>query len=543
MSDCLIWCQVCLLSSLVTLSLKAPVLSVSVRWSLNVFPAVPASPVFHVEWLKPLVLWTPCLLVPESLTCGHRDRRTNPNNSYLYVHPPFCFPYFPSVFFFPLCFPIDPLLRPEFLLLLLEQEDRSLEDHTRLFQFLANTTSYPDDVRRWSSRGFRRLRGVDSGEKRIAPHSFPRGWSRQIHSRPRAQPTISPRYGASARAHRWRRAISRHDLRASAKPSDWADDRPGSRAQPVRSGARAGDNAHHEGACRGRCECGVELRPLHRGGGGADSTSGTAGHGGGLKWLGDWAGVRDAPSPLSVIPAGPVQPWGGFRFSSARSSPAPSRACSLPASSHACSSPAPSSAPAGSVQLSRAPAGSVRLSSAPVGSVRLSSAPAGSVRLPRAPAGSVRLPRAPNVRASRAPPGVRTSWAPPTDEEFPQEIFLGGATRHGGHPSSPLRHGHPSSPLRHGPLGDHGGAGSSGGHGGVGSSGGHGGAGSVLNVFPAVPASPVFHVEWLKPLVLWTPCLLVPESLTRGHRDNTLFTLTKTALFTATCFGECTFKC
>ncbi len=53
-------------------------------------------------------------------------------------------------------------------------------------------------------------------------------------------------------------------------------------AQPVRSGARAGDNAHHEGACRGRCECGVELRPLHHGGGGADSTSGTAGHGGGF---------------------------------------------------------------------------------------------------------------------------------------------------------------------------------------------------------------------------------------------------------------------
>ncbi len=50
------------------------------------------------------------------------------------------------MFFFPLCFPMDPLLRPEFLLLLLEQEDRSLEDHTRLFRFLANTTSYPDDA-------------------------------------------------------------------------------------------------------------------------------------------------------------------------------------------------------------------------------------------------------------------------------------------------------------------------------------------------------------------------------------------------------------
>ncbi len=41
---------------------------------------------------------------------------------------------------------MDPLVRPEFLLLLLEQGDRSLEDHTRLFLCEANTTSYPDDV-------------------------------------------------------------------------------------------------------------------------------------------------------------------------------------------------------------------------------------------------------------------------------------------------------------------------------------------------------------------------------------------------------------
>ncbi len=40
----LIWFQVCLLSSLVTLSLKAPVLPVSVCRLLNVFPAVPTSP-------------------------------------------------------------------------------------------------------------------------------------------------------------------------------------------------------------------------------------------------------------------------------------------------------------------------------------------------------------------------------------------------------------------------------------------------------------------------------------------------------------------
>ncbi len=41
---------------------------------------------------------------------------------------------------------MDPLLRPEFLLLLLEQGERSLEDHTGLFLMLANTTSYPDDA-------------------------------------------------------------------------------------------------------------------------------------------------------------------------------------------------------------------------------------------------------------------------------------------------------------------------------------------------------------------------------------------------------------
>ncbi len=41
---------------------------------------------------------------------------------------------------------MDPLIRPEFLLLLLEQGDRSLEDHTRLFLLLANATSYPDNA-------------------------------------------------------------------------------------------------------------------------------------------------------------------------------------------------------------------------------------------------------------------------------------------------------------------------------------------------------------------------------------------------------------
>ncbi|XP_052423225.1 uncharacterized protein LOC127966349 [Carassius gibelio] len=39
---------------------------------------------------------------------------------------------------------MDPLYRPEFLILLLKQEGRSLEDHTRQFFLLANATSYPD---------------------------------------------------------------------------------------------------------------------------------------------------------------------------------------------------------------------------------------------------------------------------------------------------------------------------------------------------------------------------------------------------------------
>ncbi len=172
------------------------------------------------------------------------------------------------------------------------------------------------------------------------------------------------------------------------------------------------------------------------------------------------------PVQLSVVPAGPVQLCAARappRVCAARAPPrvcaarAPPRVCAARAPPRCCASRAPSSAgsspasssassvqlsrapagpvqlsraPAGPVQLSRAPVGSVRLSRAPVGSVRLSRAPAGSVRLPRAPAGSVwlprapagsvRLPRAPSDNASRAPPNVCASWAPPGVEEFPQ---------------------------------------------------------------------------------------------------------------------------
>ncbi len=79
----------------------------------------------------------PCSL--RTVTEGHTD------NSYLCVFPPFLFIVF-TQFLFPFCVPMDPLVRPEFLLLLLEQGDRSLEDHTRLFLCVANATSYPDDA-------------------------------------------------------------------------------------------------------------------------------------------------------------------------------------------------------------------------------------------------------------------------------------------------------------------------------------------------------------------------------------------------------------
>ncbi len=42
---------------------------------------------------------------------------------------------------------MDPLLCLEYLLLLLEQGERSLEGHTRLFLVLASLTTYPDDAR------------------------------------------------------------------------------------------------------------------------------------------------------------------------------------------------------------------------------------------------------------------------------------------------------------------------------------------------------------------------------------------------------------
>ncbi len=84
-------------------------------------------------------------LAPRSLTVAYHDRIPD-QNSYLSVYPLFLFSIFSfSVFLSPL-FPMDPLLRPEYLLLLLEKGEKSLEGHTRLFLVLASLTTYPDNA-------------------------------------------------------------------------------------------------------------------------------------------------------------------------------------------------------------------------------------------------------------------------------------------------------------------------------------------------------------------------------------------------------------
>ncbi len=73
-----------------------------------------------------------------------RDRRTN--QIQLPLPLPSVLPFFSPFFVTIVCFPMDSLVRPELFLLLLDQEDRSLKDHTRLFLLLANATTYPDDA-------------------------------------------------------------------------------------------------------------------------------------------------------------------------------------------------------------------------------------------------------------------------------------------------------------------------------------------------------------------------------------------------------------
>ncbi len=122
------------------------------------------------------------------------DRRTDRNCNLRVCTLRFCFCFLLTVFSFR-CVPMDPLVRPEFLLLLLEQGDRSLEDYTRLFLLLANTTSYPDDA----LCSFYDA-SLNTASRALSPEDGPREEFAAFvtHSRPSAQPTISPLRGAHA---------------------------------------------------------------------------------------------------------------------------------------------------------------------------------------------------------------------------------------------------------------------------------------------------------------------------------------------------------
>ncbi len=125
----------------------------------------------------------------------NRDRRLDQNVTSV-CSLGFCFP-------LSLCFclrcvlPVDPLARPEFLLLLLEQGERLLEDHTRLFLVLANIPCYLDDALCTFYDA-----SLNPECKEPLSKDGPRADFTAGHSGPSAQPTISPLRGAHPRVHR-----------------------------------------------------------------------------------------------------------------------------------------------------------------------------------------------------------------------------------------------------------------------------------------------------------------------------------------------------
>ncbi len=360
---------------------------------------------------------------------------------------------------------MDPLLRPEFLLLLLEQEDRSLEDHTRLFRFLTNTTSYPDDTlcslydaslntacRALSSEDGPREDFAAFVEWTLARNGSPLTVS-QEDDLARSTPEPSP--------------PSPRGTEHQPEPTDGGEPFPAAICEPARNRATERmivpevDLPNPSDQVREPVTMLTTREPAVDGVSAEWSSAPCTAaevelivHLGLLDMEGDlidWETELEYEMPPLLSPSSPLVP-SSPEGASDSPVPAPRQRPPVLAPRQRPPMPAPRQRPPGSVQLSRAPAGSVQLSSAPAGSVQLSSAPAGSVqlsrapagsiqlsrapagsiqlspagsvRLPRAPAGSVRLPRAPNVRASRAPPGVRASGA--EDEEFPQYIFLGG---------------------------------------------------------------------------------------------------------------------
>ncbi len=94
-----------------------------------------------VELLKTVICISLRLLIP----CSWETWQKNQPNTVTSTST-LRFTVFSQFFVTIVCFPMDSLVRPELFLLLLEQEDRSLEDHTRLFLLLANATTYPDDA-------------------------------------------------------------------------------------------------------------------------------------------------------------------------------------------------------------------------------------------------------------------------------------------------------------------------------------------------------------------------------------------------------------
>ncbi len=120
------------------------------------------------------------------------------------------------VFFLSVVPPWIPLLHPEYLLLLLEQGEKSLEGHTRLLLVLTSLTTYLDDAlcafydaslniacRAPSSEDGPRANFAAFVEwtlawKRLSVPRLFTGESHQFHFRPSAQLNMSPLHGAHA---------------------------------------------------------------------------------------------------------------------------------------------------------------------------------------------------------------------------------------------------------------------------------------------------------------------------------------------------------